>query len=76
MRLFELLEGIVYSGREKLTDCEITAVTNDSRQVEEGNLFVCVKGLKFDGHDHAARALEQGAAALVVERDLGLSNQF
>lgn len=76
MRLFELLEGIVYSGREKLTDCEITAVTNDSRQVEEGNLFVCVKGLKFDGHDHAARALEQGAAALVVERDLGLSNQI
>jgi len=40
----------------------------DSRKVVPGSAFVCVPGLKVDGHDFAARAVEKGAVALVVER--------
>ncbi len=51
---------------------EITGLAYDSRRVGPGSLFFCVTGLTTDGHDFAPQAVSQGAAALVVERPLGL----
>ncbi|HET8955512.1 MAG TPA: UDP-N-acetylmuramoyl-L-alanyl-D-glutamate--2,6-diaminopimelate ligase [Solirubrobacterales bacterium] len=42
----------------------------DSRKVEPGSLFFCVVGEKVDGHEFGVRAVEDGAVALVVEREL------
>jgi UDP-N-acetylmuramoyl-L-alanyl-D-glutamate--2,6-diaminopimelate ligase len=42
----------------------------DTRKVSEGALFFCVPGERVDGHDLAWEAIERGAAALVVERQL------
>jgi UDP-N-acetylmuramoyl-L-alanyl-D-glutamate--2,6-diaminopimelate ligase len=53
-------------------DVEITGLAYDSRAVVPGALFFCVTGLSRDGHKYAAEAVERGAAALVVERPLGL----
>ncbi len=50
---------------------EIASLAYDSRRVEPGALFFCVPGEHSDGHDHAAQAVQAGAAALVVERPLG-----
>ncbi len=50
---------------------EIAGLAYDSRKVEPGALFFCVPGEHSDGHDHAAQAVQAGAAALVVERALG-----
>lgn len=73
MKLSELLEEkIPFS----FPDAEIAGLTDDSRKVRPGYLFVCVKGNSFDGHDRAKEALDQGAAAVVVERDLGLPRQI
>jgi UDP-N-acetylmuramoyl-L-alanyl-D-glutamate--2,6-diaminopimelate ligase len=44
----------------------------DSRKVGPGTLFFCVPGEKVDGHEFGAAAVEAGAAALVVERELDL----
>ena len=49
---------------------EIRELAYDSRKVEPGTLFFCVVGEKVDGHEFGARAVEEGAAALVVEREL------
>ena len=51
---------------------EITGLSYDSRTVRRGDLFFCVSGFRDDGHRFAARAVEEGAAALIVERTLGL----
>jgi UDP-N-acetylmuramoyl-L-alanyl-D-glutamate--2,6-diaminopimelate ligase len=51
---------------------EITALAYDSRHVTPGTLFFCVPGFDRDGHDFAPEAVARGAAALVVERPLGL----
>lgn len=59
-----------------VADTEITALTDNSKNVTEGCLFFCIKGKKFDGHDHAARALEGGAAYVVCQKDLGLERQI
>ncbi|MCL2579592.1 MAG: UDP-N-acetylmuramoyl-L-alanyl-D-glutamate--2,6-diaminopimelate ligase [Oscillospiraceae bacterium] len=63
---------------ESLADSEreVTGLTGDSRQLEPGGVFFCIPGLRTDGHDHAAAALESGAAAVVCQRDLGLPNQI
>jgi UDP-N-acetylmuramoyl-L-alanyl-D-glutamate--2,6-diaminopimelate ligase len=51
---------------------EVGSLAYDSRKVELGTLFFCVPGEKVDGHDFAERAVEVGAVALVVERELDL----
>jgi len=51
---------------------EITGLAYDSRAVAPGDLFFCVSGFRSDGHRFAAEAVRAGAAALVVERPLGL----
>ncbi len=74
MKLSEVLKGIEV--KNEYTDTEIAEVTQDSRQVEKDYLFICIKGASFDGHSVAQQMLEKGAAAVVVERDLGLDKQI
>ena len=73
MRLSEILNGIDI--KNSYEDVSVLDVTQDSRLVKKGSLFVCIKGAAFDGHNVAEEMLGKGAAAIVVERDLGLKNQ-
>jgi len=50
----------------------IRDATHDSRQVGAGWLFCAIRGANVDGHDHAADAVDRGAAALLVDRWLDL----
>lgn len=59
----DLIETIHGSG-----DVEISGVTQDSRTVQRGDLFLAWSGSAFDAHDFVAQAAEMGAAAAVVER--------
>ena len=52
-------------------DVPCRGVTNDSRRVEPGWVFVALRGLKADGADFAHLATAAGAAAVVAERDAG-----
>jgi len=45
-----------------------SSVSTDSRTLSPGALFVALSGERFDGHDYAARARDNGAAAALVER--------
>jgi UDP-N-acetylmuramoyl-tripeptide--D-alanyl-D-alanine ligase len=54
------------------TDAEFVRVTTDSRQVQSGDLFIALRGDKFDGHDYVVQALAQGAAAVVIDKQSGL----
>src|SRR2546423_9253709 len=65
MRLSELVP-------DAPADVEVTGLALDNRRVEPGTLFFCVPGFTRDGHDFAPDAVARGAAALVVERPLGL----
>src|SRR5436189_4489523 len=53
-------------------DVEVTCLALDNRRVAPGTLFFCVPGFTRDGHEFAPDAIARGAAALVVERPLGL----
>ena len=70
MRLADLVPGL--PGARVVGDGsgEVRDLAYDSRKVEPGTLFFCVVGERADGHEFGARAVEEGAAALVVEREL------
>ena len=55
--------GKVVAGR---ADIEVGGVTIDSRRVSRGDLFVAIRGLRFDGHQFVKDAASRGAAGLVI----------
>lgn len=65
------LSAIVKRGLQ--VDPEITGVTADSRKVKPGALFAALPGSQADGAAFAAAAVQAGAAAVIADRDLGLS---
>jgi UDP-N-acetylmuramoyl-L-alanyl-D-glutamate--2,6-diaminopimelate ligase len=62
----EVLPGEATGGRP----VTVGDLAYDSRSVTDGALFFCVRGERVDGHELARVALERGAVALVVEREL------
>lgn len=63
------------AGSETSLEGKFTSVTTDTRKAVKDCLFIALAGEKFDGHDFAAAALEKGAGAVMVERDLGLGKR-
>ncbi len=51
---------------------KISGVSTDSRNVSPHEVFIALRGEKFDGHDYLTQAVAKGAAALVVEREIPL----
>ena len=70
MRLAELVAGLPGARVVGDASVEIAELAYDSRKASPGTLFFCVRGEKVDGHRFAPRVVEEGAAALVVEREL------
>lgn len=56
------------TGARLTQDAALTGVSTDSRNVAAGNLFVALKGERFDAHDFLGQVAAQGAAAVVAER--------
>jgi UDP-N-acetylmuramoyl-tripeptide--D-alanyl-D-alanine ligase len=55
-----------------LTEKYAKGVTTDTRAVEPNQLFLALKGEKFDGHDFVEIAIEKGAIGLIVSRQSSL----
>ena len=55
--------GVPFAG----ADAEVLRVSTDSRTLRPGDLFVALRGEKFDGGNYAAQALQQGAAGVVLD---------
>lgn len=46
-----------------------TAITTDTRSLQPGHIFLALRGEKFDGHNFAKAAVENGAIAVITERN-------
>ena len=67
MRLSELLKKVKPISIVGNADADIKGVNIDSRKIEEGHLFVAIKGTQTDGHRFIPKALELGAIAVLCE---------
>lgn len=63
-------EAAAATGGTNSADWAATGVSIDSRSVENGDLFVALKGPAFDGHSFVGKAMDAGAAAALVHRSV------
>ncbi len=82
MLLGDLLKGVKITGAfvsrhrtdpEKLLgECHVTGVAADSSSVYPGDVFVCIRGSRTDGHIYAGEAVRRGASAIVAQKPLAV----
>lgn len=63
-------------GGEFNIDTEITSVAIDTRKIEKGCLFICIKGERFDAHRFIDEAFEKGAAAVMISEDIKIDKPY
>ena len=68
MKLDELIEYLKYKDLINFKNVEISGISYNSKTTKKGDIFVCLVGEHTDGHEYAQMAIDNGAAALLVER--------
>lgn len=71
MEYTDLLKEVSWSASKNLP----AGLSYDSRKVKPGDIFICIKGFKTDGHNYVSQALSQGARIIVSEKPLLLNGQ-
>lgn len=68
MKAFTLQEAAAALGLPQMqAQATLADVCTDTRKIQPGSLFVCLRGERFDGHTFAPQAAQLGAAALLVD---------
>lgn len=67
MKGSRLLNKINYRVLTGDPDREVQGISVDSRTTAPGDLFVCIRGVNFDAHEHIAEIAEAGASVIVTE---------
>jgi len=75
MKLADLAERIPGARLVGDADADVARAVHDSRQVRPGDLFVALVGTQTDGHRFVQPALEAGAVAAIVQRQVDLPGQ-
>lgn len=70
MKLSELIEPLIVKEERGDMSTEIKGIQIDSRKVKPGDLFIARTGFTVDGHDFIDQALEKGAVALLVQKEV------
>ena len=70
MKLSELIIGLDYKVLQGNIDTDVNNIHNDSRNVQEGDLFFCISGAVSDGHKYAEDVAKKGATVIVVEKNI------
>jgi len=64
--------GMVLQGKEKSL---WKGISTDTRTLCSGDIFIAIRGEKFDGHDHVDSAINKGAAAIIAQRPVFPQNK-
>lgn len=65
-----MLASELFGANWKWEDTEITDITINSKEVKSGSVFICIQGQSTDGHNFANQAAENGALAVVAEKEI------
>lgn len=73
MELGCLLEQLDYSVLKGELNVEVSDIIYDSRKVTPGTVFLCISGTTTDAHDYIPAAIQKGAVAVIVEKDVDIA---
>ena len=68
--LKDMVSRLDYTPVKGELDIDINNLCYDSRKVAEGDIFVCVSGAAFDGHDFISDVISKGARVIVISKDV------
>lgn len=69
MKLSKLFDGIEYTKVLGTDEIEISNITDNTNDVNEDDVFFCIKGYNFDGHHFIDVVLEKGAKVIVINNE-------
>ncbi len=72
MKLKSLLRGTDVPYPADLSELEVTGLTYNSKLVNKGYAFICLKGYHTDGHIYAMDAAFQGASVIICEEEIDM----
>ena len=74
MLLQVLLEKLNYELINGKVDIDVNELVYDSRKVQPGDVFVCIKGAVSDGHKYAEDVAQKGATAIIIQDDIEITD--
>jgi len=72
LQLADVIEALGHQ-RPDNAEQEITGAVIDSREADQGNVFIALPGERVDGHDYVGQAFQAGASFALVDKDLSSS---
>ena len=73
LKLKDVAKAVGLSSNSEL---QIERISTDTRAICPGSLFVALKGDRFDGHQFAQQAADEGAVAILAEAPVTVSRWF
>lgn len=70
MKLRKIMDNINFNLIEGDIDIDVENIQYDSRKIKKGDVFFCIEGYKVDGHKYIQSAIENGAIAVVCQKDI------
>lgn len=76
MKLSELIQDLEVIKIRGNIELEIEGVSQDSRTIQKGYLFICIDGFVRDGHQYIPEAIRKGAKAVLVQKNISLDKDI
>src|SRR5574344_1204349 len=67
MKLGDIIKGVKTVEVHGNLNCDIKGVNIDSRLIEEGHIFIAIKGTQADGHEYIEKAIEKGTKVVICQ---------
>ncbi|WP_040329410.1 UDP-N-acetylmuramoyl-L-alanyl-D-glutamate--2,6-diaminopimelate ligase [Clostridium ihumii] len=75
MEISKLLNNIEFKILKGDENCCIKNIQYDSRKISKDDMFFCIEGFNVDGHKYIDSAINNGALAIVVQKDIDIKNE-
>jgi len=73
LKLSELIKDLKIEKIKGDIDIDISGISQNSKTVKEGYLFVCIEGFVMDGHKFIPEAIQRGAGAILLQKDIPIN---
>lgn len=74
MKIGDFLKTLNVKLDKHIEDIHVKGVTDNSKEVEDGYIFIAINGYQVDGHDYISDAIQNGAVLIIGEQELNISD--
>ena len=76
IELAQTLAAVIKNTDKQANDIQALRINTDTRAIQQGDVFLALRGDNFDGHDYLAQAQKSGAVAAIVDGQYGANKEL